>query len=92
MTGTDASEMICDGGRPLWPVRWNLWRHGTWKYTVTAVGPDGSPLPGAAVEIGPVEGGFSWAWYRPLSGRPARLCIDGREYHRRQQARKKRRR
>lgn len=30
-------RVICDGGQPLWPERWNVWRHGTWSYRVTPV-------------------------------------------------------
>jgi hypothetical protein len=73
----DEGEVICDGGRPLWPVRWNWLRHGTWNYRVFIVGLD---------DAGPTVG---WSWPAPPS---RKLCIDGREYRRRQRARAKRRR
>jgi hypothetical protein len=75
---TPGTLEICDGGRPLRPERWNALRHGTWSYRITAIGPDGLPIPGAKVTIGPAA--------------PGSLCIDGRAYSRRQAARKKRRR
>ena len=75
-------ELICDGGRPLWPERWNLLRHGTYRYTVAVIGAED-----ATVEIGPVDGAISHEWYG--THRP-KLRIDGREYARRRKARKRR--
>ena len=77
--GPDPPRVICEGGPALRPERWSPWRHGTWSYKVTAINADGTPVEGATVTIGPV------------SGNPARLCIDGREYARRRKARRRRR-
>lgn len=77
-------EVICDGGRPLWPERWSVLRHGTWNYRVSIVG-----LDDAEVTFGPPGPTVRWSWYSPPS---RKLCIDGREYRRRQRARAKRRR
>jgi hypothetical protein len=40
-------RVICDGGRPLWPERWSLWRHGTWSYRVTPIVLDPAAMPRA---------------------------------------------
>jgi hypothetical protein len=102
---TEPPRVICDEGQPLWPERWNWLRHGTWSYIVTAVGPDGQPIPGAIVEIRPSHfhpGDYISPragrrdWRRcPLchpQGNPPKLPVDGREYRRRQMARRRRRR
>lgn len=31
----DPDRVICDGGRPFWPERWNVWRHGTYQLAVS---------------------------------------------------------
>ena len=81
MTAATA-DVICDGGRPLWPERWHWLRHGTWYYKITAIRADGTPLEGATVTIGP--------WYP--RGEPGRLCIDGRDYALRRKSRRRRKR
>lgn len=37
-------RVICDEGRPLWPERWSPWKHGIYRYSVTAMG-GGAPVP-----------------------------------------------
>jgi hypothetical protein len=63
-----------------------------YAYAITVTDLDGKPLPGAAVEIGPVLHLYSLMLIWLDRGRPRPLCIDGREYHRRQLARRRRRR
>lgn len=46
----DPGRVICDGGRPLWPERWNVWRRGDWSYRVTAIGAAALP-PSVNVEF-----------------------------------------
>ena len=41
----DPGRVICDGGRPLWPERWNVWRHGALSYRITAIPFPGTPRP-----------------------------------------------
>lgn len=76
----EGPEVICDGGRPLWPQRWSLLRHGTWNYRVTAL------KEGEEVTFGPLIDEVTRYWHAPPS---RRLCVDGHEYHRRQRARAK---
>jgi hypothetical protein len=56
-------------------------------YYVTAVGPGGSPAEITFHRAGPV---LYVAWHIRRPG-PAKLCINGRAYRRRQRARKRRR-
>ena len=75
--------VICGGIRPLWPERWNLLRHGTWCYRVTAI------PAGAAVTLTSLPGALEISWYRIG---PGKLCIDGHAYARRRTARRRRKR
>jgi hypothetical protein len=35
----EPGRVICDGGKPLVPGRWNPWRHGDWYCRITTVPP-----------------------------------------------------
>jgi hypothetical protein len=91
-------ETICDGGRPLIPVRYNSWRHGTVYYKITATGPGGEPVPVGVIDDldaylaeslrdPAFAAAYRAAQARICASRPRRLVIDGHEYRRRQRAR-----
>lgn len=48
---------ICDSGRPLWPERWNWWRHASYTYRITAIAADGTELPVTISPAGRQPGG-----------------------------------
>ena len=84
--------MTTDTGKP----------DGSYAYLVTAIGPDGSPLPGATIEFSDelddyvnallrTDPLFARAWYQRCAAEPPPLRIDGHEYARRQRARRRKR-
>jgi hypothetical protein len=40
-SGGQLERVICDGGKGLMPERWNVWRHDTYSYTITALDESG---------------------------------------------------
>jgi hypothetical protein len=72
-----------------------------YAYLVTAIGPDGFPLPGVTIEfeldnyVGALlrtDPLFARAYYQRHAAEPLPLCIDGHEYRRRQRTRRLKRR